>query len=66
MAERYSRLAVLALAVATSIALVALWPGDVDAPVSEGLAADTELAEVDEVTTAPAPPGSRDAAGRLR
>jgi uncharacterized membrane protein len=50
MAEGRFRLAVVVLAVATAIGAVALWPGNVDAPVSEGLAADTERAEIVSVT----------------
>lgn len=56
MAERGFTLAVAALAVATVIGLIALWPGDVDAPVSEGLAAETERAEVTSVTYTACPP----------
>ena len=44
------------LAAGTLIAIVALWPGDVDAPVSEGLAAETERAEVVSVTYEACPP----------
>jgi uncharacterized membrane protein len=47
---------VAAIAVGTVVGLVALWPGDVDAPVSEGLAADTERAEVRSVTYEECPP----------
>jgi uncharacterized membrane protein len=54
--RRTFELLVAALAVGTAVGLVALWPGDVDAPVSEGLAADTERAEVDSVTYEECPP----------
>jgi hypothetical protein len=47
---------VAAIAVGTVVGLVALWPGDVDAPVSEGLAADTERAEAQSVTYEECPP----------
>lgn len=44
------------IAIATVAGLVALWPRGVDPPVSEGLAADTEGAEVRSVSYAPCPP----------
>lgn len=44
------------IAVATVIGLVVLWPGDVDAELSEGLTAPTERAEVTSVSYAPCPP----------
>jgi uncharacterized membrane protein len=56
MAVRTFSVAVGLLAAATLIAIVVLWPGDVDAPVSEGLAADTERAEVTSVTYEACPP----------
>jgi uncharacterized membrane protein len=54
--RRSFELLVGAIAVGTVAGLIALWPGDVDAPVSEGLAADTERAEVDSVTYEACPP----------
>ena len=48
--------AVALLAAGTVIAIIALWPGDVDAPVSEGLAGDTERATIDSVTYEACPP----------
>jgi YibE/F-like protein len=55
--HRLFELLVAAIGVGTIIGLVALWPGDVDAPLAEGLAADTERAEVISVTykACPAP-----------
>jgi uncharacterized membrane protein len=47
---------VAAIAVGTVVGIVALWPGEVDAPVSEGLAAHTERAEVESVTYEECPP----------
>ena len=40
----------VAIAVGTVIGIVVMWPGDVDAPVAEGLAAETERAKVESVT----------------
>src|SRR5919106_962857 len=54
--RRLFELLVVAIAVCTIVGLIALWPGDVDAPVSEGLAADTERAEVTSVTYEACPP----------
>src|SRR5918996_238515 len=48
--RRLFELLVVAIAVCTIVGLIALWPGDVDAPVAQGLAADTERAEVESVT----------------
>jgi uncharacterized membrane protein len=45
-----------AIAVATLIALVILWPGETDAELAAGLAAPTERAEVTEVAEGPCPP----------
>jgi uncharacterized membrane protein len=53
---RAARTAVGILALAVAVALVALWPTDVDAPVSQGLTAPRERAVVREVTVAPCPP----------
>jgi uncharacterized membrane protein len=39
----------LALAVATIVGLIVLWPGDVETPLAEGFAVDTERAEVQRV-----------------
>lgn len=44
------------IAAGTVVGLVALWPSGVEAPVSEGLAADTERAEVTSVSYEPCPP----------
>ncbi|MGH2993274.1 MAG: hypothetical protein ACRDL1_07030 [Solirubrobacterales bacterium] len=49
-------LLVAAIAAGAVIGLIALWPGDVGAPVSEGLAAETERAEVISVTYEACPP----------
>src|SRR5918994_6416708 len=54
--HRLFELLVAAIGVGTIIGLVALWPGDVDAPWAEGLAADTERAEVTSVTYEACPP----------
>src|ERR687891_1389652 len=54
--RRLFELLVAAIAVGTVVGLIALWPGDVDAPVSEGVAADTERAEVTSVTYETCPP----------
>ena len=54
--RRLFELLVAAIAVGTLVGLIALWPGDVDAPVSEGLAAETERAEVESVTYEDCPP----------
>jgi uncharacterized membrane protein len=45
-----------ALAVAVGVGLIVLWPGDVEAELSEGLTAPSERAEVVSVETAPCPP----------
>ena len=47
---------VAVIAIATLIAMVAMWPGEVDAPVSEGLAGETERAAVESVTYEACPP----------
>jgi uncharacterized membrane protein len=47
---------IVLIGVGTVIGLVALWPGDVEAPLSEGLAAGTERAEVESVTYEACPP----------
>lgn len=51
-----ARGAVLILALATAIGLAILWPGNVDAPLAEGLTAPTESAEVIEVRSEACPP----------
>jgi uncharacterized membrane protein len=53
---RAFRLALCAVAVATVVAIVVLWPGERKDVLSEGLTAPTERAEVTEVTSAPCPP----------
>jgi uncharacterized membrane protein len=55
-AKRAFSILIVLIGVGTAIALIALWPGDVNAPVSEGLAADTERAEVESVTYGACPP----------
>ena len=55
-AKRAFSILVVLIGVGTAIGLIVLWPGDVNAPVSEGLAADTERAEVDSVTYEACPP----------
>ena len=57
---------VAAIAAGTVGGLVALWPGDVDAPVSEGLAADTQTAEVESVTYETCPPPQTGQCGEAR
>jgi len=57
--SRAGRLAigiVIAIAAATLIGLVALWPSDPEIPISEGLSAPTERAEVVGVEVAECPP----------
>jgi hypothetical protein len=55
-AKRAFSILVVLIAVGTAIGLIVLWPGDVTAPVSEGLAADTEHAEVESVAYEACPP----------
>ena len=40
----------IALAIATAVAMIALWPGEREDVLSEGLTAPTQRAEVTEVT----------------
>jgi uncharacterized membrane protein len=47
---------VVAIALATVVGLVVLWPGHAEAPLNEGLTAGTERAEVTAVELAPCPP----------
>jgi uncharacterized membrane protein len=47
---------VSAIAVAVVVGLIVLWPGDVEAQLSEGLTAPSERAEVQSVQTGPCPP----------
>lgn len=47
---------VVGLAIAVLIGLVAMWPGDVEGSLSEGLTAPTEKAEVEAAQTTPCPP----------
>ena len=56
MAARAFSVVIALLAAGTLIAIVVMWPGGVDAPVSEGLAAETERAEVTSVTYEDCPP----------
>jgi uncharacterized membrane protein len=53
---RLFSVALVVIAAGTIVSMVALWPGDVDAPVSEGLAGDTERATVTSVTYEACPP----------
>lgn len=46
---------VIGLTIATVVAMVALWPGEREDVLSEGLTAQTQRAEVTEVTEAPCP-----------
>jgi uncharacterized membrane protein len=55
-ARRAFTVLIVLIGVGTVIGLVALWPGDVEAPLSEGLAAGTERAEVESVTYEACPP----------
>src|SRR5919106_5155675 len=55
-ARRAFTILIVAIGAGTLIALIALWPGDVEAPLSEGLAAGTERAEVTSVTYEACPP----------
>jgi uncharacterized membrane protein len=61
-----ARLVVLVIALAVGGALVVLWPGKVDAELSEGLTADTEPATVESVELAPCPPPSPGSCGEAR
>lgn len=56
MAARAFTVVIALLAAGTLVAIVVMWPGDVDAPVSAGLAAETERAEVTSVTYESCPP----------
>jgi uncharacterized membrane protein len=58
------RAIVAAIAIATAIGLVALWPGEADTELSEGLTASTERAEVTEVAFGPCPPPQPGTCGR--
>jgi uncharacterized membrane protein len=53
---RAFRAAVAAVAIATLVAIVALWPGERESILSEGLTAPTERAEITEVVSDPCPP----------
>ena len=55
-ARRAFAILVVVIAVGTLVGMVTLWPGDFDAPLSEGVAADTERAEVTSVTYEACPP----------
>jgi uncharacterized membrane protein len=57
-------LIVAAIAVATAVALVILWPGEGDTDLAAGLAAPTERAEVTEVAEGPCPPPQPGTCGR--
>ena len=61
-----ARLVVLAIALTVGGALVVLWPGKVDAELSEGLTADTELATAESVELEPCPPPSPGSCGQAR
>lgn len=68
-AERAGRagplaLIVAAIAVATAIALMILWPGEADTDLAAGLAAPTERAEVTSVAEGPCPPPQPGTCGR--
>jgi uncharacterized membrane protein len=65
-AQRAFAIVVLAIAAATIVGLVALWPGDVDTPLSQGLTADTESAEVESVTYETCPPPQTGRCGEAR
>ena len=47
---------VVVIALAVAVGLIAMWPGEVEPALSEGLTAPTERAEVEAVETAPCPP----------
>jgi uncharacterized membrane protein len=58
-APRALRLAagiVVVIALAVAVGLIAMWPGEVEPALSEGLTARTERAQVEAVETAPCPP----------
>jgi uncharacterized membrane protein len=55
-ARRAFTILIVLIGVGTLIGLIALWPGNVEAPLSEGLAAGTERAEVTSVTYEACPP----------
>jgi uncharacterized membrane protein len=55
-ARRAFTVLIVLIGVGTVIGLVALWPGDFEAPLSEGLAAGTQRAEVESVTYEACPP----------
>ena len=68
-AERTSRGGPLAwivgaIAAATVVAMVVMWPGETDAELAAGLAAPTERAEVTEVAEGPCPPPQPGTCGR--
>lgn len=50
------RVALLVIAIATVIAMIALWPGSRQSILSEGITAPTKRAEIVSVTSAPCPP----------
>jgi len=57
-------LAVAAIALATIVGLIALWPGDPEAALSEGLTAPSERAEVARVAYGPCPAPQPGTCGR--
>jgi uncharacterized membrane protein len=54
----------IAIAVATVVGVAVLWPGDLDAQLSEGLTAGTERAEVTSVTYGACPPPQEGVCGQ--
>ena len=54
--DRALRGLVVAIAIATVVAIVVLWPGEADTVLNEGLTGDSERAEVTAVSYAPCPP----------
>jgi uncharacterized membrane protein len=54
--DRLAKLALGAIAVATVVAVVVLWPGERPEVLGEGITAPTERAEITSVTRAPCPP----------
>jgi uncharacterized membrane protein len=54
--DRLAKLALGAIAVATAVAVVVLWPGERPEVLGEGVTAPTERAEITSVTQAPCPP----------
>jgi uncharacterized membrane protein len=55
-AKRGFAAVVLAIAIATGVAMVALWPGERESVLSEGLTAPTERAVISSVSADPCPP----------